>query len=526
MKTRLFTLFALLIGVCSGVWAQTWWKVESATSTSADATYLNDGILTVKTVFAGTRNNSYKHNYTDGNNFGYNINIRVDAAPSTGTPTGTEKAGSTPLVITVKKNCSITFYYRRQANSSTFVSNDGKDMKLVDQAAPTTVIDAKSFLQDGTATDYDWCVKSYDLKSGKTYTLWARGTTVSLNGFSYVQEGTKTTKNTEKSNQHAYLDNAGTISGDGKILSFTDYPFTIEGENIQAGNTQYQFVVSGNNYTGVKFAGNNTYIIKPANGVTITDVKAYGSSNSASTTGIESGTSNSISLAARGAKNTPVTMSPLTLNTNGDGYYFFTITGGQSIIVCDVTYDRKENVDLTVSAAGYATLYYDKKLSIPTGVKAYSASVKDETTIALSEISDVIPANTGVIIEATAGKYNFVVTTADAPTISSNILTGTTTETTKAALGGTVYTLGQNGSGVVGLRSYTGTDIRAYSAYATSIAGARGFYTFEIENETTEISNLDIKEKAQNSIFNLSGQRIGQPTKGLYIVNGKKVILK
>ena len=29
-----------------------------------------------------------------------------------------------------------------------------------------------------------------------------------------------------------------------------------------------------------------------------------------------------------------------------------------------------------------------------------------------------------------------------------------------------------------------------------------------------------------NEIYNLSGQRVSQPTKGLYIVNGKKVVLK
>ena len=176
--------------------------------------------------------------------------------------------------------------------------------------------------------------------------MWARGTTVSLNGFSYEVPGTSAEKNAEKLNQHAYLDNAGTINGDKNVMSFENYPMTIEGTNIQAGNAQYQFIVSTNNYTGVKFAANNTYIVKPAAGVTITDVKAYGSSNSDTPAGIESGAGNSISLAARGAKNSPVDMTPLTLTKDGEGYYFFTITGTQSIIVLDVTYDMVENIDV------------------------------------------------------------------------------------------------------------------------------------------------------------------------------------
>lgn len=523
---KLFTLVALL-GLAIGTNASvSWWKVGSTTSTSADATYLDDAILNVKTVFAGTCNSTYAHNYTDGNSFSHNINIRVDAAPSVGTPTGTEKSGNTPLIITPKKNCTITFYYRRQANSSTFVSNDGKDMKLVDQADPTTLLVATSFLKDGTATEYDWCIKSYSLEKGKIYTLWAKGTTVSLNGFSYEVPGTSAEKNAEKLNQHAYLDNAGTINdGDIDVISFESYPMTIEGTNIQAGNAQYQFTVSGNNYTGVKFAASQTYVVKPATGVTITDVKAYGSSNSSTAAGIESG-ANSISLAARGEKNTPVSMTPLTLTKNGEGFYFFTITGAQSIIVLDVTYDMVENIDVTVSDAGYATLFYDNKVSIPTGVKAYTAELNG-SSITLNEVVGVIPANTGVILEAAPGKYNFPVTTDAAPVIGTNILLGTTTETTASAIGGSVYTLGKNGEGVVGLRNYTGTDIRAYCAYAKDLGVAAPFLSFDFGNETTNIADVINKMKdARGDFFDLQGRKVDQPTKGLYIVNGKKVVIK
>ena len=526
MKQKLLTLFALLLGVCSGAWGQTWWRATSTTVVTADTKYVDDDVLEVKTVYAG-KISGYARTYeTDGEIFASSIQIRVNAAPSTETPTGTSKEDCTPLVITAKKNATIKFYYRRQTNKGGYASNDGKDMKMVDQSAPTTLIAAKSFVLDATG-DYGYAIKEYDLQQGKTYTLWASGTTISLNGFNYKEDTKKTTTtvNSAKSNLHAYLDNAGSINGAANCLSFTNYQMTVDGTSIVEGNDQYQFVVNSTNYTGVKF-GKQTYVITPLAGVTITNVKAYGSSNSSSTITISSGESD-LELAARGDKNSPVTMSPLTLSTNDGGLYYFTLSGSasQAILVFDVTYDQVENVDVTISDAGYATLYYDKKLAIPAGVTAYAATVKDAETITLTEIENVIPANTGVILKADAGKYNFAVTNADAPAVDNNILVGTTTATTKAALGGTVYTLGQDGEGVVGLRSFTGTDIRAYSAYATSIAAsARGFFTFE--TKTTGVKAIEKTQSANNAYYNLAGQRVAQPQKGLYIMNGKKVIIK
>ena len=46
-------------------------------------------------------------------------------------------------------------------------------------------------------------------------------------------------------------------------------------------------------------------------------------------------------------------------------------------------------------------------------------------------------------------------------------------------------------------------------------------------DDATAIDNMQVvNEIANQAIYNLSGQRVAQPTKGLYIVNGKKVIIK
>ena len=60
----------------------------------------------------------------------------------------------------------------------------------------------------------------------------------------------------------------------------------------------------------------------------------------------------------------------------------------------------------------------------------------------------------------------------------------------------------------------------------TSSSNAPGF-SLVISNGTTGITEMQKMGNADNeTVFNLNGQRVAQPTKGLYIVNGKKVIIK
>lgn len=510
-----------LLGGGNFLWADVTWKAQSTTATAA-GTLVDNSDLTATTVFTTTLNAEEKT--IAGESFTHYIQVRNEAYPTTSVPNGTEKSGSTSIVIATKVAGTLTLYYMRQIPDGWAV-DDGKDVRVYQQSN-ANLVSGTNVSEDADVKN-SYISKTVELKANTTYTISAKGTTIRFYGFNYKEDTKKTTTtvNSAKSNLHAYLDNAGSINDAANCLSFTNYQMTVDGTNIQVGNAQYQFVVNSTNYTGVKF-GKQTYVITPLAGVTITNVKAYGSSNSSSTITISSGESD-LELAARGDKNSPVTMSPLTLSKNDGGLYYFSLNGdaSQAILVFDVTYDQAENVDVTISDAGYATLYYDKKLAIPAGVTAYAATVKDAETITLTEIENVIPANTGVILKADAGKYNFAVTNADAPAVDNNILVGTTTATTKAALGGTVYTLGQDGEGVVGLRSFTGTDIRAYSAYATSIAAsARGFFTFE--TETTGVKAIEKTQSANNAYYNLAGQRVAQPQKGLYIVNGKKIIIK
>ena len=63
---------------------------------------------------------------------------------------------------------------------------------------------------------------------------------------------------------------------------------------------------------------------------------------------------------------------------------------------------------------------------------------------------------------------------------------------------------------------------KAYLTYSGALAPE--FFGFD---ETTDINTLNVERETLNGeVYDLQGRRVAQPTKGLYIVNGKKVVIK
>lgn len=171
---------------------------------------------------------------------------------------------------------------------------------------------------------------------------------------------------------------------------------------------------------------------------------------------------------------------------------------------------------VTISAAKYATLYAPVALTIPTGVKAYTA-VDDENYLTLTAIEgNVIPANTGVILAGEANTYNFTVTTGGS--VSSNALTGTVAAIARPAGS---YILATGGSGV-GFYADGANTIPGFKAYLPSGSGSVKSFRFADADAIRNISSALNKSE----VYDLQGRRVAQPAHGLYIVNGKKVVIK
>ena len=184
--------------------------------------------------------------------------------------------------------------------------------------------------------------------------------------------------------------------------------------------------------------------------------------------------------------------------------------------------------DITIGATGYKTLISAISATLPAGVTAYKAVSTDAGKIQLTSVAS-IKAGSAYVLKGAAGNHTLTVTDSpEEPT--GNILEVSTDETSNG-----VYVL-SNGSNGVGFYKWMGGSLgagRAIVPASAVIGGARDFLGFEFE--TTAIENVKTQNvdgqffdgaKCGAAIYNLAGQRVAQPTKGLYIVNGRKVIIK
>lgn len=181
----------------------------------------------------------------------------------------------------------------------------------------------------------------------------------------------------------------------------------------------------------------------------------------------------------------------------------------------------------TVSDAGYATMMIPFGTDL-SGVEAFDLTAVNGETITSSSV-DAIAANSPVMIKATAGDYEFtasnvsIAATANGEVTNGLLKGGYATMT--AAADANNYVLQNNANGVnFYLVTETAATVKPFRAYLkASGAGARAL-NLDL-GETTGIETVK-KADVTTAVYSLSGQRVAAPQKGLYIVNGKKVIVK
>lgn len=182
-------------------------------------------------------------------------------------------------------------------------------------------------------------------------------------------------------------------------------------------------------------------------------------------------------------------------------------------------------VQVTItSAAGVATYCNcDGKaldFSSVEGLTAYIVS-SIEGVVNLQAVKE-IPAGTGVVVAGEPKTYNVPVI-ASADPVVGNMLIGVTSDYS-AKEGDYVLAYKDEVRGFFPAESDLAIPVgKAYLHIGGS--GARSF--LPLDNETTGIGALLMNnEKVKKEIFSLSGQRVSQPKKGLYIIGGRKVVVK
>ena len=181
-----------------------------------------------------------------------------------------------------------------------------------------------------------------------------------------------------------------------------------------------------------------------------------------------------------------------------------------------------ENVTATIASSGYTTYCSPYDLSFE-GVEnleaAYVVTTSTSSSAKLTKVT-AVPAGTGVILKGTTGAVSIPVAEYTGETIS-NILVGTLEATPVTA--GTVYVV-SGGKFML----FAGTEIPANKAYlpASALTGGAPSLSFDFGGETTGINSVERGAWSVEGCYTLDGRRVAEPTKGLYIVNGKKVVIK
>ncbi len=174
----------------------------------------------------------------------------------------------------------------------------------------------------------------------------------------------------------------------------------------------------------------------------------------------------------------------------------------------------------------YATLCVPFQVSGITGASAYTVTSVSSTEATVSEAATSIAAGTPVFLQGTAASATLTIGSGYATTpVTTTKLTGTFVDLGVTAE--TDYFLGTDGDRV-GFFKWDGTTLKANRSYLTASTvngtSAKGF-VLNFDNMETAIKSLN-EEVVSKTFYDLSGRRVQNPTKGIFIVDGKKVVIK
>lgn len=236
----------------------------------------------------------------------------------------------------------------------------------------------------------------------------------------------------------------------------------------------------------------------------------------------------------------------LQIGTNVNGYLFYWAEQANRVHTYSKNYSNTgqwsfepaKTVTVPLNShegKSYATACFPFPVSISTeNVKAYNVVPQGATGRSnMEELATEIPVGTPMLLVSE--------TAADSVTFTIGESAPTSTEPTTAAFKGnflgqtvtanTLLTLGRSSSTPqkVGFYKYTGTTLAPFRAYFTVaeltalLAGANGF-SINFDDLTTGVSGVEAQTESTGSVYDLAGRKVTKATKGLYIINGKKVI--
>ncbi|MEE1316943.1 MAG: hypothetical protein U0K35_06915, partial [Prevotella sp.] len=240
---KIFTLIAVAL-TALGVNAQTHFEAnpEGLETVPANTVLTDNEFFKATTVYAaGGGANAYT--YKNGASFTNQISLRIDKDPNADNPYGTEKSGSTSVIIDAKQNITFTTHVR---------TGNNKEICLFDVATSTKVTGTVEFEADGESDNNFWS-NTWTLEAGKQYVVTERGGTGRLSGFTAAVAttggdtgGGDTGGGDTGSGDTGSGDNTGGgVTGEtSKVILF--YPDGAEGANAMDLQEGFKIAITGN----------------------------------------------------------------------------------------------------------------------------------------------------------------------------------------------------------------------------------------------------------------------------------------
>lgn len=199
-----------------------------------------------------------------------------------------------------------------------------------------------------------------------------------------------------------------------------------------------------------------------------------------------------------------------------------------NLILDYILLEKVTSEDVAVSAIKFATYVPTCNVVAPAEVKVYTAKVNEaKSAVVLTEVpaGSVIAKGTPVLVGAEAGSYNFAASADEATTVADNDLKAATADT--KGDGATIYALVEQDGEAVFAPLKEGVAVSLGHAYLKlPAASAARFYSIQFGGETTGINEVNAAAKADGAYYTLQGVKTSKAAKGIYIHNGKKVVIK
>lgn len=181
-------------------------------------------------------------------------------------------------------------------------------------------------------------------------------------------------------------------------------------------------------------------------------------------------------------------------------------------------YEPDTSFDISIGATGYRTIVTAKDVTVPKGVEAYVVTENNDKDVILAQVTTLM-AGEPYILKGAEGSYTMTVADqAERP--ATNML-----EISDKTTGTGVFVLANKSKGV-GFYRWVGGPLGAGRVYLPAVTSSNAIEYLGFGDDATGIHSIDNGQLTIDNVYDLSGRRVAQPSKGLYIINGKKVVLK